>query len=127
MHVRPSRAKGDGAGGTVDGLCGSSARLKDDAGALLMYRFAVVCSVCCLPVLALAGGNPFIQGAPPPSQAPRIKKLENVFEKDGRELPPCDAAGRDPKGGTECKPPEPVLLPRDGVTDDMLEKYRLKK
>lgn len=91
-----------------------------------MMRFAVTCAMCCLPVVAMAGGNPFVTGAPP-SPAPSLKKQENVFGKDGGELPPCDASGRDPKGGRDCKVVEPVYLPRDGVTDDMLEKYRLKR
>jgi hypothetical protein len=26
-----------------------------------------------------------------------------------------------------CRQPEPVVLPRDGVTDEILEKYRLKR
>lgn len=91
-----------------------------------VLAISVVCAVCCLPVVALAGGNPFVQGVPS-SPTPKIKKQENVFEREGRGLPLCDEAGRDPKGGTACRPLEPVTLPRDGVTDDMLEKYRLKK
>jgi len=37
------------------------------------------------------------------------------------------SAGRDRTGGTDCKAIEPVVLPRDGVTDELLEKYRLRK
>jgi hypothetical protein len=37
------------------------------------------------------------------------------------------SAGRDRTGGTNCKAIEPVVLPRDGVTDELLEKYRLRK
>lgn len=89
-----------------------------------MMRFVVVCAVCCLPVGALAGTHPFVQGAPA-SPAPSLKKQENVLRKG--EFPPCDALGRDAAGGNDCRVVEPVLVPRDGVTDELLEKYRLKK
>jgi len=91
-----------------------------------MRRLSVLALSCLAPALALAGGHPFVQGAPP-SPAPALKKQENVFGRDGERLPPCDASGRDRTGGTDCKAIEPVVLPRDGVTDELLEKYRLRK
>ncbi len=87
-----------------------------------MVRFAVTCAMCCLPVMAMAGANPL--NGPQPA-APAGKKVEGAFKRE--ELPPCDALGRDKYGGTDCKVVEPVVLPRDGVTDELLEKYRLKK
>jgi len=89
-----------------------------------MMRLVVVCAVCLVPALSLAGAHPFVQGAPP-SPAPSLKKQGNVLKKD--ELPPCDALGRDAAGGNDCRVVEPVLVPRDGVTDELLEKYRLRK
>ena len=73
--------------------------------------------------LAVAGANP-LSGQPMP--APSGKKADGAFKRDGGDLPPCDASGRDKYGGTDCKVVEPVVLPRDGVTDEILEKYRLK-
>ena len=72
--------------------------------------------------IVLAGANP-LNGQPMPT--PSGKKVEGAFKRD--DLPPCDASGRDKYGGTDCKVVEPVLLPRDGVTDELLEKYRLKR
>lgn len=89
-----------------------------------MTRFAVMCAVCLVPATALAGAHPFVQGAPP-SPAPSLKRQEKVLKRE--ELPPCDALGRDAAGGNDCRVIEPVLVPRDGVTDDMLEKYRIKR
>jgi hypothetical protein len=37
------------------------------------------------------------------------------------------SAAQDRSGGTDCKAIEPVVLQRDGVTDELLEKYRLRK
>lgn len=37
------------------------------------------------------------------------------------------SAAQDRTGGTDCRAIEPVVLPRDGVTDELLEKYRLRK
>lgn len=37
------------------------------------------------------------------------------------------SAAQDRSGGTDCRAIEPVVLPRDGVTDELLEKYRLRK
>jgi hypothetical protein len=37
------------------------------------------------------------------------------------------SAAQDRSGGTDCKAIEPVVLPRDGVTDELLEKYRLRE
>jgi len=91
-----------------------------------MMRFAVTCAMCCLPVLAMAGANPLVNGVPA-SPGPSLKKQGNVLGKDGGDLPPCDSAGLDPKGGRDCQVVEPLYLPRGGVTDDMLEKYRLKR
>jgi len=91
-----------------------------------MRRLSILALFCLAPVLALAGGHPFVQGAPP-SPAPALKKQENVFRQEGERLPPCDGSGRDRTGGTDCKAIEPVVLPRDGVTDELLEKYRLRK
>jgi hypothetical protein len=76
----------------------------------------------CLPGIAVAGANPF-NGQQP--AAPAGKKVEGAFKRE--ELPPCDASGRDKYGGTDCKVVEPIALPRDGVTDEILEKYRLKR
>lgn len=87
-----------------------------------MFRFAVTCALCCLPVLALAGANPLTGQQAPAASG---KKVEGAFKRE--ELPPCDASGRDKYGGTDCKVVEPVFLPRDGVTDELLEKYRLKR
>jgi len=92
-----------------------------------MMRFVVVCAVCCLPVGALAGGaNPLVNGVPTSAGAGG-QKYKNLLKNESGEPPPCDASGRDPSGGTNCKVIEPVLLPRDGVTDELLEKYRLKR
>lgn len=87
-----------------------------------MMRFVATCAVCCLPVVAIAGANPLTGQQP---AAPSGKKIEGAFKRE--ELPPCDASGRDKYGGTDCKLVEPVVLPRDGVTDELLEKYRLRK
>lgn len=91
-----------------------------------MNKTTTLLFLCCAPAVALAGANPLVNGVPA-SPAPGIKKQENVLGQDGRALPPCDASGRDKKGGTECQVIEPVVLPRDGVTDEILEKYRLRK
>jgi len=37
------------------------------------------------------------------------------------------STAQDRSGGTDCKAIEPVVLLRDGVTDELLEKYRLHK
>lgn len=91
-----------------------------------VVAIGAVCAVCCAPVVAMAGANPLVNGVSS-SPAPGNKKYESLLKKEGGELPPCDASGRDPSGGRDCKVVEPVVLPRDGVTDDMLEKYRLRK
>jgi len=80
------------------------------------------CVMLCLPAIVVAGANP-LNGQQP--QSPAGKKVEGAFKRE--ELPPCDASGRDKYGGTDCKVVEPVALPRDGVTDEILEKYRLKR
>lgn len=55
------------------------------------------------------------------------QRYEGALKRDGTEPPACDASGRDRNGGTDCRVVEPVVLPRDGVTDELLEKYRLRK
>jgi len=86
--------------------------------------FAVFAVCCCAPVLALAGANPLATpGAPPPSN----KKYENLFKKIKEPEQNCDPQNSEKLVDTDCKPPEPALLPKDGLTDDILEKYRLKK
>ena len=75
------------------------------------------------PCLAMAGANPLSgAGAPPPAN----QKYENVFRKE-REIANCERAGGVMGTDGVCRQPEPVVLPRDGVTDELLEKYRIKK
>ncbi len=87
-----------------------------------MLKTIVFCVMLGLPGIVVAGANP-LNGQQMPT--PAGKKSEGAFKRE--ELSPCDALGRDKYGGTDCKVVEPVALPRDGVTDEILEKYRLKK
>ena len=93
-------------------------------GEARMLRRTFAAALLLLPALALGGANPFVTGAPP---APASnKKYENLFKKEEDPLSQGRADGN-PSGGAAGQAAEPIPLPRDGVTDDMLEKYRLKK
>ncbi len=87
-----------------------------------MFKTITYCVMLGLPFIVVAGGNPMTGQQLP---VPAGKKADGAFKRD--ELPLCDASGRDKYGGTDCKVVEPVVLPRDGVTDELLEKYRLRK
>ncbi len=87
-----------------------------------MFKAIICCVMFCLPGIVVAGANPLTGQQAPAASG---KKVEGAFKRE--DLPPCDASGRDKYGGTDCKVVEPVALPRDGVTDEILEKYRLKK
>jgi hypothetical protein len=89
-----------------------------------MRRLLVLSMMCWVPAAALAGGNPLL-GAPAPAPGAE-KKYQNLLKGD-RQQEPCDERGLAKDGSTNCKPVEPVYLPRDGVTDDLLEKYRIRK
>lgn len=92
---------------------------------MIVQRLVVALVACSVPVVALAGANPLLGATPPPSPA-SIKKYENLLKGDSDKIP-CDERGLAKDGTTNCKPAEPVYMPRDGVTDELLEKYRLRK
>jgi len=72
----------------------------------------------------LAGANP-LMGQTPPATSSSLS-AEKAARKE-REIAECQRSGGLMGADGVCRQPEPVFLPRDGVTDELLEKYRLKK
>ena len=90
-----------------------------------MLRLTVLAISCLAPALAIAAGNPLTGGAL--AVPAGNKKYENVLNKGEEEKLLCDERGLAKDGTPDCKPVEPVYVPRDGVTDELLEKYRLQR
>ena len=77
-----------------------------------------------IPCLVMAGANPLTGQTP---AAPGGASSYGAALKKEREIAECQRAGGVMGADGVCRQPEPSVLPRDGVTDELLEKYRIKK
>ncbi|NBU60109.1 MAG: hypothetical protein EBS23_10225 [Betaproteobacteria bacterium] len=91
---------------------------------LKMQRLSVALVACWVPAVALAGANPLTGQTP---AAPGGTSSYGAALKKEREIAECQRAGGVMGADGVCRQPEPSVLPRDGVTDELLEKYRIKK
>ncbi len=90
-----------------------------------MKKWMALALVASLPAQGFAGGNPLVSpgnmGVPAGG-----KKAPGAFKNEAPKVF-CDEMGRPPNADQPCTPIEPLLLPRDGVSDEMLQKYKIRK